>query len=235
MSKTIDPNINSDPRITTVLFDMDDTLIDSFRAREDSLKTVLKAGGIHLDDGWTLDDFRGLELRDILRQNGIKEEELEKHFSSYRRIYWTGKRAPIELFAGVRQMLEKLYEHGTKMGVVTQKGREFFIEGCRSGAATELETVSILSLFKVVVGLEDVVKLKPDPEGINLALAELQSRPEETLFVGDSLSDMLAAKNAGCHSCHARWGIAEPEDLGADCIAATPQQIANIVIPKSGL
>jgi len=218
--------------ITTVLFDLDDTLIDSFRAREDTISRVLKTGGIILDNDWTLNNFRGLEIKDILRQSGVKEDELEEQFLSYRRIYWTSDHAPVEIFDGVRPMLEKLHEHGIKMGIVTQKGRDYIFEGCRAGATIELKKTNILHLFGVIIGFEDVRQTKPDPEGINLALTRLQSRPAETLFVGDSLADLLAAKNAGSRSCHAQWGITNLEDLRADYIAATPQQLLDIIIPR---
>jgi pyrophosphatase PpaX len=231
MSATRRTNIKPMPDITTVLFDVDDTLIDSFRAREDTMRSVLKAGGITPDNDWNLANFRGLEIKDILRQSGVKEDELDEKYLSYRRIYWTRNHAPVEMYDGVRSMLEKIHEHGIKMGIVTQKGRDFIFEGCRAGATIELEKTNILHLFGVIIGFEDVRQTKPDPEGINLALVKLQSRPEKTLFVGDSLSDMLAAKNASCRSCHAQWGITNLEDLRADYIVATPQQLLDIIIP----
>jgi pyrophosphatase PpaX len=225
-------NANLEPALTTILFDLDDTLINSFRAREDTMRSVLKAGGITPNNNWNLANFRGLEIRDILRQSGIKEDELDEKYLSYRRIYWTGNHALVEMYGGVQLMLEKLHEYGIKMGIVTQKGRDFIFEGCRAGAIVELEKANILHLFEVIIGFEDVRQTKPDPEGINLALVKLQSRPEKTLFVGDSLSDMLAAKNAGCRSCHAQWGIANLEDLGADYILKAPQHLLDIIIPK---
>jgi pyrophosphatase PpaX len=218
--------------ITTVLFDLDDTLMDTFRAREDTLRSVLKDGGITLKSDWNFANLRDLEIKELLRQSGVKEDELEEQFLSYRRVYWTRNHAPVEIYEGVRRMLEKLYEHGIKMGIVTQKGRDFLFEGYRAGATIELEKTKILPFFEGIIGFEDVRKTKPDPEGINLALTRLQSKPEKTLFVGDSLSDILAAKNAGCQSCYAQWGITNREDLRADYTVATPQQLLDIIIPE---
>ncbi len=93
--------------------------------------------------------------------------------------------------------------------------------------------MDILDSFEVVVGLEDVNETKPDPEGINLALAKLHSRPEQTLFVGDSFADISAAKNAGCSSCHAQWGITNFANLRSDYVAPTPERLLGIIIPHS--
>ncbi len=125
-----DSNLNTNPgsSITTVLFDLDDTLLNSLRAREDTLKTLLKAAGITLNRDWNLTNFRGLEIKDILRRSGVTEDELEEQFLSYRRIYWTKDHAPVELYGGVRPMLMKLRKYKIKMGVVTQKGRDFLLK-----------------------------------------------------------------------------------------------------------
>jgi pyrophosphatase PpaX len=50
-----------------------------------------------------------------------------------------------------------------------------------------------------------VKNAKPDPEGIFLALKELNGRPEETVMVGDSHYDIEAAKNAGVSSVGVSW------------------------------
>jgi len=79
------------------------------------------------------------------------------------------------VYPGVNSMLEKLHSDGFKLGIVSQKGRDFEFEGYRAGVVVELRKLSMLSLFSVIIGFEDVTRLKPDPEGINLALSKLKS------------------------------------------------------------
>jgi pyrophosphatase PpaX len=52
-----------------------------------------------------------------------------------------------------------------------------------------------------------VKKVKPDPEPIFLALEKLDSKPEETLMVGDNFHDVLAGKNAGTETAGVAWTI----------------------------
>lgn len=49
----------------------------------------------------------------------------------------------------------------------------------------------------LVVGREDVARLKPDPEGISIILDKLGVNPDETLMIGDTWHDLLVAKSAG--------------------------------------
>ena len=217
---------------TTILFDLDDTLVDSFRAREDTIRHVFQTGGIALDSKWNLADLRGLEMKDLFRQSGVNEEKLDEFFLTYRRIYWTQNHAQVDLFDGIYGMLQMLRCNSCKLGIVTTKGRDFLFEGYRAGASIELERVGVLNFFEVIVGFEDVIKTKPDPEGINLALTKLNSKPKETIFVGDSLLDMQAASKAGCWSCHAQWGVDRLKGFKADFTAKTPNELLDIFLTK---
>ena len=53
------------------------------------------------------------------------------------------------------------------------------------------------SYFKADVAYEDTKKHKPFPEPLILAAKKLKVKPEETVYIGDSESDMKAAKAAG--------------------------------------
>lgn len=81
--------------------------------------------------------------------------------------------------------------------------RNFESDGRLCGASHELNDLGVANLFSVVVGFEDVLRHKPDPEGIELAMARQSVLPKEALLVGDSAADIEAAKAAGCPSCYA--------------------------------
>jgi pyrophosphatase PpaX len=217
--------------ITTVLFDLDDTLIDSFPACVETLNHVFRyAGMAKLDASSSLQNLRGVAIKDILLQCGVNREIVNELFYEYRRAYWTREHScTIDVFPGIKSMLEKLFSSGLKLGVVTQKGRDFQFEGYPAGAVVELEKTEIIGLFSVIIGLEDVSQTKPHPEGINKALDRLGSSGKETLFVGDSLADMTAAQSAGCWSCHAKWGVVSSENYQADFIIETPEELLGII------
>ena len=60
--------------------------------------------------------------------------------------------------------------------------------------------------FKVAILADDTTKHKPDPEPIYKCLDKISIKPEEAIFIGDSINDYLAAKNAGVDFGYATWG-----------------------------
>ena len=155
-------------------------------------------------------------------------------FERFRRAYWTRETGIISLYPGIEAVVQELYRRGVKLGVVTQKRRAFEIEGHQAGALKELQQMGIAGLFSVIVGFEDVTLHKPHPEPIHLALDNLEAKPWETIFVGDSAADVGAATAAKCWSCLATWGIGETGDhhsgLGADLVARTPEELLGLVL-----
>jgi pyrophosphatase PpaX len=117
-----------------------------------------------------------------------------------------------------------LLESQIPMGLLTSKVREITVDGRRSGAVVELEELGIDSHFVHVVGVEDVTHPKPHPEGLERILTHMGKRPERTLVVGDSWSDVEAARNVGCWSCLTAWALTDPSH---EMMKATPDFIAR--------
>ena len=219
--------------LSTVLFDLDDTLLDSFDVRVRALQFVfMRASILHPTAEQFLRGLHGTQLKEALTSFGAMQTIEANLFEDYRRAYWTKKPGMIALYPGVKPMLEELYSHGVKLGIVTQKGRLFEIDGHCAGALKELEELGIANLFSVIVGFEDVTCHKPDPEGINLALSRLATQPRETLVVGDSAADIEAARAAGCWSCYATWGLPVAEQrldsIQAHLVAEMPKALLEL-------
>lgn len=67
--------------------------------------------------------------------------------------------------------------------------------------------------FDFWIGLEDVTKVKPDPEPVLLALERLKMPKEKALMIGDNYHDILAGKNAGIKTAGVAWSIKGEEYL----------------------
>ncbi len=220
-------------RVNTVLFDLDDTLLDSYRARIQALQNVFtraKIAGLNAEQ--FLASLQGAPFQNALARLAGEHNIMDDLFVIYRRIYWIEQLDNIRLYPGIKVMLGKLKSRGYKLGVVTSKLRDSIFEGKRIGCTYELKEVDIIDMFSVIVGLEDVKKHKPHPDGINLALSKLGSQPQETLFVGDSAADIEAAHNAGCWSCLATWGITDdnnlPQNVRAHFIVESPRALLSL-------
>jgi pyrophosphatase PpaX len=217
-----------------VLFDLDDTILDSYDARIQALQAVftqVKIVGITAEK--FLSSLQGTVFKEALERLAESQNIQDDLFISYRRAYWFKKPGRIRLYPGIGEMLDTLKSRGYKLGIVTNKGRDLEFEGNRIGCINELKEVGIADLFSAVIGFEDVSEQKPHPAGINLALNQIGSQPQDTLFIGDSAADIEAANTAGCRSCQALWGVpadsAGAENITADFIAAVPDDVIRIL------
>ena len=153
-------------RLTTVLFDLDDTLIDSFNARVVALYQVFESFDIH--DQAASEFMRGSggkQLKTALAELETKLGISVGLYESYRESYWTKFTDTIRPYSGVKQLLSEIRIQGLSAGVVTQKSRGFQINGRSAGAAKELKHAGLSDMFPTVIGMEDVRRYKPHPEG----------------------------------------------------------------------
>jgi pyrophosphatase PpaX len=218
--------------VKTVIFDLDDTLLDSAGARIQALHKVFSEAGVRRRKAAEfLNNLGGSPLIQGLERLQAEQNINDDLFLAYRRAYWLREPGSISLFPGVNEMLVELSSKKIKLGIVTQKGRDFDFEGYRVGAAGELDKLGILGLFSVIIGFEDVSRPKPDPSGIFLALNATGAEAKEAVVVGDSAADMQAARSAGCFGCLASWGgVSSPnsEGISADYILKSPSELARL-------
>jgi HAD superfamily hydrolase (TIGR01549 family) len=87
-----------------------------------------------------------------------------------------------------KDFLYSLKTSNIQTGLVSNVGRKALEEA--------IKKLGLSSLFNTLVSRNDVRQLKPNGEGIRLALTHLDIPEEKALFVGDSIDDIQAAKDA---------------------------------------
>ena len=98
------------------------------------------------------------------------------------------------LFPEVKDVLLRLKQMGLKIGLVTNAYEEE-ISIILGKANLEKD------IFDIIVGTDTVKTVKPDPDIFRYALKKLKVKPEETLFVGDSIvDDYKGAENVGMNA-----------------------------------
>jgi pyrophosphatase PpaX len=120
------------------------------------------------------------------------------------------------LHAGMEDVLRLLKQHDVQLAVFTGKGRRT--------AAITMEMLQIGGYFDLVITGNDVVRHKPDPEGIFRVLRELDVAPDRTVMVGDSMADVRASRGAGVRMAAVLWDSYDRERVrgaGADYIFET--------------
>jgi phosphoglycolate phosphatase len=91
------------------------------------------------------------------------------------------------------------------LGCITNKPYEF--------AISLLKTADLFKYFAVVIGGDSLPKKKPAPEPIIYAMKHLGIRRENTTMIGDSITDLNAAQNAGVKSICVTYGYSGDVDL----------------------
>jgi len=186
-------------KITTILFDYDGTLMDTDEIIISAWQyTYKKMTGGELAKETILRDF-GEALRDTMSKY-FSGEDLEEAIELHRVFQTETYLEKIRMFPGTLELVRTLKERGYKVAVVTSRRQPTTIMG--------LEKFGLMDTFGCIVTADDTVKHKPDPDPVLFALDKLNSRPEETIMVGDTVMDMGCGKAAGVHTVLATWAQA---------------------------
>ncbi len=194
-----------------VLFDLDGTLIDTLNLYIQAMKRTLMA---EVGDEVSMEELSSLRLNSEPRllRYFIPHDEVggahRRFLANYHALHETCFGG---VYPGVQDLLKTLRSRGNKMGIVTGKSRGAW--------EITLRHVSLVPFDTMVVD-DDVSEPKPDSEGIEKAMADLQATPSETIYVGDSLSDLEAAKGAGVDFFAALWSKNEAETRSFEQAAA---------------
>jgi 2-phosphoglycolate phosphatase len=187
------------------LFDLDGTLIDSTEAIVLSTTRALAELGWPALDRAVIVGHIGYKLETVFPERGV--EERRRLIDVIGRHYDALCEAGTALCPGMGEVVEALGRRGVPMGVVTSKRRHH--------AEAVLAALGVRERFRVVVACEDVIRMKPDPEGLVRALEALALAPAECLYVGDTRVDVAAARAAGMSVAGVAWGTDGLEVLAA--------------------
>lgn len=200
-------------RFSSVIFDLDGTLVDSAPDLCGVVNQMLEEHGraqLALADIRKMvgDGAAKLIERGFGATGGLPAPlpDLTKHFIALYERRIADETRP---FPGVVDTLAKLEDAGLRLGVCTNKP---------TGLTNKLLDALDLSRFFGTVAGGDVPFRKPDPRHVRLVMEALGGEPATTLMVGDSANDVAAARGAGVPVVVVSFGYTTtpPEKLGAD-------------------
>jgi pyrophosphatase PpaX len=184
-----------------VLFDLDGTLADTVPLILECYRHTMRVhrGKALPDEPWLA--TIGTPLRDQLAAFATGPEEVLAMTETYVSRQLELHDGMVRPFPGALELLTELRARGVRTAVVTSKRRGM--------AARTLERCGLGDAYDALVGADDVVRAKPDPEPVRAALALLGLGEDErhrTVFVGDSPFDMRSGRGAGARTAAALWG-----------------------------
>jgi pyrophosphatase PpaX len=185
------------PPLQTFLFDLDGTLIDSVRLILDSYHHTLAAHGLppRSDDEWLRGVGTPLTVQFAeWRDSGL----LDALVATYREYNLAHHDRMVTVYPGVVAVVTAIRRAGRATGLVTSKNR--------SGALRGLTLAKLEQLMDVLVCADEVTNPKPHPEPVQKALALLGADAGKSVYVGDSIHDMMSGRAAGVRTAAALWG-----------------------------
>ncbi len=213
--------------LTTFLFDLDGTLIDSIDLILRSYRHTMQAHGRGLppDEVWM--EGLGTPLWVQFRRWTDDPAEIEAMVTTYRTFNLAHHDALARPYDGVAAEVRALAGRGKRLGLVTSKMRD--------GAHRGLVLAGLAEAFEVIVGADDVTHPKPHPEPVLRAVERLDAVPSETVFIGDSRHDLECGRAAGVKTAAVLWGPfdrAHLESSGPDYWLTTPDQISTLTAER---
>ena len=215
------------------IFDLDGTLLDTIDAiayttnltlaskglgpiEREKFKVLVGDGAGKLIERAILECNADLSLYDELLL------EYQKNFAKYS----TYQVVPYD---GIPELLASLKEAGIRIAVLSNKPHLRTIDN--------IEAIFGKDYFDYLQGeMEDQgIRRKPDPSGVFMVLERLGMKKEDCLYIGDTNTDMMTAKNAGLSGCGVTWGFRSEEELRSfdpAYVVHYPMEIFEIIKEK---
>ncbi len=209
-------------RYSTVIFDLDGTLLDTLQDLADSTNYAL---ALHHMPTRSLEEIRrfvgngvGLLLHRAVPEGTPADLEAQclADFRAHYVVNMENKTAP---YQGILPLLDGLNQEGIKLAVVSNKF---------DGAVKGLCSTYFGPRIPVAIGESQGVARKPAPDTVFRALDELGADAAGAVYVGDSEVDLQTARNAGLPCISVSWGFRDRDFLssqGAQTIVSTPAEL----------
>ncbi len=195
-----------------ILIDVDGTLVDSVPDLAFCVDEMMQQLGREPWGETRVRDWVGNGVERLVRRALIgqldgepDETEYEKAYPIFLDLYAENTSKRSLLYPGVIDGLDFLKAAGYRLGCVTNKAAQFTIP--------LLKDLGIHDYFAIVVSGDTLEHKKPHPAPLLHAAEFFKVSPEQSLMVGDSISDVKAARAAGFQIACLPYGYNHGEDI----------------------
>ncbi|GFI21441.1 N-acetylmuramic acid 6-phosphate phosphatase [Lachnospiraceae bacterium] len=214
-----------DRKITTVIFDLDGTLLDTLEDLKEATNYALRVCNM---PERTLEEVRcfvGNGVRNLMIRavpNGERNPEFERAFRIFKEYYGLHCNDTTKAYDGIPELLQELKSRGYTLAIVSNK----------IDSAVQDLNCRYFPQVDVAIGDCENLRRKPEPDSVNLALEKLHKTKQEAIYIGDSDVDLATARNAGLPCISVLWGFRDKKFLleqGASIFVESPMEIVDIL------
>lgn len=201
-----------------IIYDVDGTLIDTEKAVLGSLQKVLKTDYDKVVPLEYLYFVLGIPGSKSLSQLGISDiDRANERWNYFMKDFFHF----IEVFSGIKDLLDTLKNRNIVQGIVTSKTNEELIN--------DFVPFGLSSYLTHTVCADDTEKHKPNPEPILKYLKISGADPKKSIYIGDTVYDYECARDAGIDFGLALWGCKNHQNIQAKYKFERPQDIIGIL------
>lgn len=213
-----------------ILIDVDGTLVDSVPDLAYCVDEMMKQLNMPVRGEARVREWVGNGVERLVQRALIDQLDGEPDADLYRRAYPifinlyaknTSQRSV--LYPGIREGLEYLQAAGYALGCVTNKAAQFTLPLLRD--------LGLYDYFRIVISGDTLPQKKPDPAPLLHAAQYFRVAPQEALMIGDSVSDVKAARAAGFAIVCMSYGY----NHGIDIRTAHPDAVIDSLVQIKGL
>ena len=212
-----------------VIFDLDGTLAETAGDLMEALNVVLDQEGIAplpVDQARTLLGAGGRALIQrgfAVSGRSLEAPQLERLFAAFLKDYESHIAARSHLFPGVEAALDALERSGCVFAICTNK--------LEQTSLMLLDALGVTGRFRAICGQDSFGFHKPDARTLPAVIARAGGDPRRAVMVGDSVTDIAAAKNAGLPVVAVDFGYTDKPvgELGPDRVISHFDQLPAAV------
>ncbi len=203
-------------KVKAILVDLDGTLIDTAPEIARAVNTMLSACNLQALPEQKIQSFIGDGAQALIKRSLTEAatQDPDETFFEKAQILFTEAYTKIvtesQTYQNVLETLAQFKESGLPLACVTNKPANFTVP--------LLQAKGLFDYFNLVVSGDTLTKKKPDPEQIFYVCQTFGVEPWEVLLIGDSNTDILAAKNAGCYVFTVPYGYNQGKAIDENSI-----------------
>lgn len=196
-------------RISSVLLDLDGTLIQSHQGILSSCRAAMASLGYALRSDLEVSSVIGPPIEDVMRYllEPFSDDRIAEAVDAYRENYLSSGLLMSETYSGIPEQLKDLCDQGYRLFLATSKRTTF--------AVKILDNLKLSALFTAIHG--SIPGAGPDhkSELIGQLLKEEHLRADQCVMVGDRVFDIVGAHANGMKAIGVLWGYGSIEELKA--------------------
>jgi len=219
-------------KVTAVVFDLDGTLLNTIPDIARAFNTVFRKNGLPEHPAQKYKHFVGRGLMNALKKavpanTVLSTPELEQLLREILVEYQKNPHLETKPYPGIPELLKELNAAGIPLAVLSNKDHVLTVPITKE-CLPDID-------FAVVQGKSDDYPLKPHSGSVLALMDILNSTPDNTMMIGDSIVDFQTAQNSGMQTVLVEWGFAGREALVAEgClpIVSNADELRDIIFSR---